>query len=163
TYPFETPLEVLLGGDMTRATVFALFSLLFSTLTFSQASWPAKPLLRDEPLDVQDFSEFGAATALSGSHAMVGAPLVDGHGVVYVFEHQGTKWVQTQRLVARDAAPGNFGSGIVLQDNTALISDTGRNLVYSFEWSNGAFRQTAVLRGGVELFGSALALEGCVA
>jgi hypothetical protein len=148
---------------MTRVTLFALFSLFVSTFAFSQEPWPAKSLNRDEPLDVRNGSGFGAGAALSRGRAMVGAPYEDGHGAVYVYEQHGADWVQTQKLFARDMGPGHFGASIVFKSNTALISDNDRNLVYAFDFINGSFRITAILRGGVELFGSAMALEGCVA
>ena len=148
-----------------RAISVALLLLLVPMFAFSQAQWPAKALVPNEPIDVRLNSAFGSGTALSGGRAMVGAPNTDGHGAVYLFEQRGGSWPQTQKLIAPDVAPGNFGTGIVLKGDTALISDNGRNLVYSFDRVNGtgAYRATAILRGGVELFGSALALEGCTA
>ena len=147
------------------ARAFSLALLLAPTFAFAQAQWPARDLAANEPSEVLTNSAFGAATALSGGRAMVGAPYVDGHGVVYLFQQSGGSWPQAQKLIAPDVAPGNFGTGIVLKGDTALISDNMRNLVYSFDRVNGTgpYRATAILRGGVELFGSALALEGCTA
>jgi hypothetical protein len=148
-----------------RAAPAVLPFLLIPSLVFAQASWPAKQLVPDEPNGARVDSAFGSSTGLSGARAMVGAMNVDGHGAVYVFQQQGGNWLQTQKLVAPDIAPGHFGTGIAFRSNTALISDNGRDLVYSFErvQGTGPFRATAILRGGVELFGSALALEGCTA
>lgn len=70
---------------------------------------------------------FGAAAALSGDTAVVGAPLDDtaggvDAGSVYVFVRVGTTWTQQAKLTASDAAPDDrFGSSVSIEGNTAIV------------------------------------------
>lgn len=80
---------------------------------------------------------FGAALALSGDRALVGAYGHDSssgsnQGSAYVFRRNGTTWSQEQTLVASDAAPSdNFGASVALAGDTALVGapqdDVGTN------------------------------------
>ena len=152
------------ASRVRRAVPAAVLLLVPAFLSAQTTSWPTRELVPNEPVDVRVSSAYGASTAMSAGYAMVGAPNVDGHGAVYVFKQQGGSWPQVQKLVAPDMAAGHFGTGVALTLDTALVSDNGRSLVYIFERSGfGPYRATAILRGGVELFGSALAIEGCTA
>jgi hypothetical protein len=129
-------------------------------------SWPpAISLEPQEPVDVRTEMTLGYAVSLYGSRALVGAPLTDGVGAVYVFQRQSGRWVQTQKLLVPGATEGHFGDLITQDDGTALIADLTKERVYYFERATtGSYRPLAVLRGGSKLqFGDALALEGCVA
>jgi hypothetical protein len=142
--------------------------LLFTAALQAQATWPVKILEPTEPPEVRHSMVFGFDTALRAGHALVGAPATDGHGAAYVFSQQGgsLNWVQTQKLVAPDMAAGTFGDRIDLDADSALISDTTRNLVYYFRRPNPSssplpFRAIGILRGGTEFFGSTVLMEGC--
>jgi hypothetical protein len=128
---------------------------------------PRIPLEPNEPSDVRSGMAFGATVAIGkGGQAFVGAPGTDGHGAVYVFQQQGSKWVRAQKLVAPDMTPTQFGDRLASdQLSGVMISDTQRGRVYWFESDSrtGALRAKAVLTGGVEQFGTAAAVEGCTA
>lgn len=70
---------------------------------------------------------FGAAVALSGDTAVVGAPWDDTisgseAGSAYVFTRSGTVWTQQAKLTAADAAVGDeFGFSVALSGDTAMI------------------------------------------
>jgi hypothetical protein len=55
---------------------------------------------------------FGASVAVSEQHVVVGAPNDQAAGTwtgaAYVFEHDGTQWVEQQKLLAPDPAAGQF-------------------------------------------------------
>lgn len=118
------------GGDWTRA----------ATLTASDAA----------VLDA-----FGFSVGVSGDRVVVGAYLEDdlgtGAGAAYVFERQGTAWVQTQKLLAADGiANDNFGHGVAISGNRIAVSApkhdmplSGAGAVYVFEHDGTAWVQTA--------------------
>jgi hypothetical protein len=142
-----------------------IVSITCASLVHAQTSWPAKPLEPNEPPAVRVGMAFGSAVGVSYGRVLVGAPSTDGHGAAYVFSQQGANWPQTQKLLAPDMGAGTFGDRLDVDLQSALISDTTRNLVYYFEkpdYLASPFRATAILRGGTELFGSTVALDGCV-
>ncbi len=151
-----------------RAFMCALALGAAASLAHAQSNQlPRIPLVPNEPSDVRSGMVFGGTVAIGrGGQAFVGAPYTDGHGAVYVFKQQGAKWLQSQKLVPPDMAPAHFGDRLVTDYlGGALISDTERGRVYWFETdsSTGVLRAKAVLTGGVEQFGSTVAIEGCTA
>jgi FG-GAP repeat len=57
-------------------------------------------------------SEFGSWLAISGDYAVVGAPEeYEGTvrtGAAYIFQRKGTSWLRAEKIIAGDAADGNF-------------------------------------------------------
>lgn len=104
-------------------------------------------------LDAASGDYFGASVAIDGDVAVVGAPDHDSAGAnagaAYVFRRNGGIWVEEQKLVASDAAPGDRlgtrvsigGSVIVLglpeEDNAFM--DNGS--VYVFRYSGSTWNQ----------------------
>jgi hypothetical protein len=69
--------------------------------------------------DVASGDDFGTSVAIYSDWTMVGAPGDDDGGAdagaVYVFERSGTSWINTQKLTAPDAAPGDeFGTALAI-------------------------------------------------
>lgn len=71
---------------------------------------------------------FGAALAVSGDTAVVGAPYADDHGfdsgAAYVFQYDPGEqnWVQLARLTASDAgAAQQFGTSVAVQGDTVVV------------------------------------------
>ncbi|MGD9174639.1 MAG: hypothetical protein PVF29_10785 [Desulfobacterales bacterium] len=67
---------------------------------------------------------FGAAVALHSDTALIGAPLEDSGGAVFVFvrDPDDNSWIRQQKLTASDASPGDaFGNSVSVFGNTALI------------------------------------------
>lgn len=97
--------------------------------------------------------------AVAGDTVLVGAPrsqLVGPNaGAVFVFEKQGTAWLETDVLTASDAADlDEFGSSVTMAGNRALIgslfdddtaSSSGSG--YLFEKQRGTWVEIAKLRG----------------
>lgn len=70
---------------------------------------------------------FGRSVAISGNTAVIGAVGADltttnfNEGAIYVFERNGTSFVQAQKLTASDAAPNyNLGYSVAISNNTIL-------------------------------------------
>nr|MBP6820826.1 putative Ig domain-containing protein [Acidobacteriota bacterium] len=123
---------------------------------------------------------FGAAVALDGNTALVGAyqqtitPSFFTTGAAYVFVRNGTQWTQQQRLLSNDAVDGDrFGVSVALDGDTALIgapnvtiTASGQGAAYIFTRSGTVWTQqprlnldSAQARGG-DQFGNAVALSG---
>ena len=102
---------------------------------------------------------FGTSVAIDGNKIVVGAPNEDlpggatDAGAVYVFEWRGLSWVETQRLVAGDAAQvGHFGYSLAIADGRLVVGacDPGptadREATYLFETNGtGILAQVAKL------------------
>ncbi len=80
--------------------------------------------------DVVVLDDFGISVAISGETAVVGSPYSttaagDNVGSAYVFQRSGTTWSQKQKLVAPDAASGDFlGNAVAVSDNHILVGAT---------------------------------------
>ncbi len=121
-------------------------------------AWTDEALLRSADLAEDD--RFGAAVDIDGVFALVGAPDNDdggnGAGSAYVFEFNGTSWVQRTKLNAFDAAAvDNYGASVALSGNVAVIAarfdddacptladcDSGAVYVYRYNGANWDFEQ----------------------
>ena len=115
---------------------------------------------------------FGDMVAISGSTAVVGAPLKNSStGAAYVFERTGTSWSQQARLTDPDAARGDFfGSSVAISRSAAIVGaprkDSLTGAAYVFErtgteWSQKARLTDRSCRRGrfLRLLGSDLGLH----
>ena len=116
--------------------------------------------------------------ALHGLTALVGGPqaTVDGKfdaGAVYVWQWDGTEWVEQAKLIASDGEQGDqFGWSVALSGNTALVGarsdEVGGNLfagsAYIFRRSGGVWSEQANLTASdavsFDWFGESVAISG---
>jgi uncharacterized protein (TIGR03437 family) len=126
-------------------------------------------------------AQFGAAVALDGDTAIVGAPsytMTPSYadvGVVFIFTRNGATWTQQARLNANDGEDGDaFGRTVALEGDTALIGAPnnaitfgGQGAAYVFTRSGAAQpvwtqrqRLTDVQPGPDDHFGAAVAISG---
>lgn len=75
--------------------------------------WPSNP---------SSFNWFGWSTDLEGDTAVVGAPLGDPQ--VYVFELQGTSWVE-EAILATEDPQSSFGWDVALEGDRLIAGDPG--------------------------------------
>jgi hypothetical protein len=115
--------------------------------------------------DTQPGDDFGAAVAVSGSTAVVGAP-VHGGGRAYLFTGTATGWTQTAEVQGSDPAFGdNFGAAVAISGSTAVVGAPGYSggRAYVFTRTATGWTQTAELKGSDTAqndgFGTALALS----
>ncbi|MGH9840105.1 MAG: FG-GAP repeat protein, partial [Blastocatellia bacterium] len=129
-------------------------------------------------VDAAALDQFGAAVALSGDTAVIGAPLDDLKGVgnqgsVYVFTRSGTSWSLQQKLTASDGVAGDgFGSAVAVSGDTVVVGvfadDIGANAdqgsAYVFTRSGAVWTQqqklTASDGAASHHFGFSVALSG---
>jgi len=116
--------------------------------------------------------------ALDGDTILIGAHRHTvnnelGRGAVYVFERNGSEWIETAKLVALDGEPGDqFGVAVELDGNTAIVGANGdrnpnatQGSVYVFvredgEWSQQARLFSAQSVEGYTGFGERLSIDG---
>jgi hypothetical protein len=119
--------------------------------------------------------DFGAAVALAGDTAAVGAPGRDAPGAadagaVYVFARSGAAWSLQALLVATGAGPGDaFGSALALQGDTLLVGGPqaaagGPGAAWVFVRSGTTWSEQARLAASDaapgDAFGASVALSG---
>lgn len=126
-------------------------------------------------MDGRTGDAFGAALALDGSTAFVGAPDANvngniGEGAVYVFTLGSQGWVQATKIPRPSPLAGaKFGYTVALAGGTALIggnaAQSQNNLVYVFTGSGAAWVPSATLVDGIsgEGFGESVAVAPATA
>ncbi|MCP3914318.1 MAG: hypothetical protein GY711_02045 [bacterium] len=142
-----------------------------SVLLFEQVAgaWTATDEL--VPSDGEHFDWFGAALAVDGDWACIGAPFKAGatpsRGAVYFFERTPMGWEEQFRIANPDPATRLwFGWRVALEGDTALVAarDPDGGAVYVYRHSAGGWTQADLwrhpaLEAGAD-FGQALALAG---
>ncbi len=118
---------------------------------------------------------FGYPAAVEGDVALIGSTGDDGAGIdagaVYVFERFGATWVQTQKLLASDADPGDGFGRVALSGDTALVGAGGDDeagadagAVYVFERDGGVWLERQKLLaaepGAGNGFGAVVSMSG---
>ncbi|MEM9666416.1 MAG: choice-of-anchor B family protein [Bacteroidota bacterium] len=111
---------------------------------------------------------FGAALAVDGNWALVGAPF-QGEGKVYAFQYDGTTWQPAGTLEAANLTAGDrFGTAIAMADGEALVglprASSGIGAVTRFAYDGEAWNEIGRLLpfdGSTQhAFGSAIAMAG---
>jgi MYXO-CTERM domain-containing protein len=113
-----------------------------------------------------DGDRFGAAVAIVGTTAFVGAPSKNPSGAVYVFTQSGTTWSQTGKLATSDTTV-LFGASAAVSGDTAVFGDpynAGGGAAYVFVKSGATWSQQAKLVpstvSGAPEFGASVAIDG---
>jgi len=126
--------------------------------------------------DAQANDQFGVSVALSGNRLVVGAHGEDTAGLnagkVYVYDWNGTAYVEVAQLTASDAQANDyFGRSVALSGNRLVVGahledtaglDAGK--VYAYGWSGTAYIEIAQLTAtdaqASDQFGVSVALSG---
>ncbi len=154
------------GADCGSAYIFR----------FNGTSWVEEQKLTASDAGTGD--EFGISVAVSGDTALVGSNLDDCNagadcGSAYIFQFNGTSWVEGQKLIATDAAAlDHFGISVSLSGATAIVgaawddcmagTSCGSGYVYQFDgttWVEGQ-KLTASDGGAGDRFGHSVSISG---
>jgi hypothetical protein len=121
---------------------------------------------------------FGWSVAISGSTIVVGAwgdkvGANFNQGSAYVFNRQGSSWVETQKLTASDGAPfDEFGWSVAINDSTIVVSSEieaiggntaqGKAYVFNRQGGNWVETQKLIASDGApqDRFGESMAVSG---
>lgn len=122
---------------------------------------------------------FGFAVAAGAGAILIGASLDDddgnASGSLYAFRHDGSSWVEEQKLLPSDGAAGVvFGARVAMSGGVAIVgalgaddqgSDSGAAYVFRQVGSTWVEEQKLLAGGGTadDLFGNAVAIDGDVA
>ncbi len=129
--------------------------------------------------DAEAGDQFGAAAALSGDIAVVGAPLKDfvgeaSHGAAYVFVRSGGSWPEQARFMSSDHTLGDqFGRSVDIDGTTLIVgahladtingADSGAAYIFdrteSFTWPEQQ-KLTAFDGEASDLFGWSVSISG---
>ncbi len=114
--------SVSLSGDV--AVIGTRDSESAYVFNFDGASWNQEQVLVAS--DADPSQDFGRSVAISGDVVVVGAGDDDengiGSGSVFLFRFDGKSWVEEQKLLPDDGAPGDhFGLRVAISGETALI------------------------------------------
>ncbi|MCI0651205.1 MAG: PKD domain-containing protein [Planctomycetes bacterium] len=102
-----------------------LFAGAVHVFRFDGVDWVAEQKLHAQDAALLD--EFGASVAIFGAEIAIGSPYeidnLPGAGAVYVFRHDESDWVQTQKLQSPLAGnAGEFGGTIALGEGLLVIA-----------------------------------------
>ncbi len=126
--------------------------------------------------DIRTYDNFGTAVAVAGDTFVVGATGDDdggdNSGSVYVFQRDGSEWVQIDKLTASDRAAGDrFGNAIATAGGLMIVgarSEDGAAVdsgaAYIFEWVSDHWEEIAKLTASdaaaSDEFGFSVAIDG---
>lgn len=120
-------------------------------------------------------ANFGAAVAIDGERAVIGAPnhgtgTTAGRGAAYVYDWSGTDWVHdAAALVRPDASPPRFGSSVAISGERIAVGAPGTAegvavgavVVYETPSSDGvSIPAVSSVEAGDDLFGASVDLRG---
>jgi MYXO-CTERM domain-containing protein len=128
------------------------------------------------PTDSKAGDHFGAAVAMDGETAIVGAPEADvfgaDSGTAYIFFRGGTLWSQQKKLISPNGAAGDaFGWAVDIEADTAVVgsplddtADADAGAAYSFRRTGVAWNPSGNLvpqgLAADDRFGSSVAMSG---
>ena len=120
--------------------------------------------------DAPEFGGFGTSVAMSGDWAVFGAPNASGiSGAAYVFHHDGTAWVEVQKLAPR-VRSRSFGTSVAMDGPTivvgAYLAGWDRGAAHVFRFVDGSWQEDGVLVASdgeaFDEFGRSVAVSGDV-
>ena len=84
------------------------------------------------PSDGSAYTWFGSAVDISGNTAVIGR-YGDGAGSAYVFEFDGSNWIESAKLEPDDGVAGNnFGGAVAIDGDTIIVGAKDRHEVASY-------------------------------
>ena len=135
--------------------------------TKTATGWKQAAELKGSDTVAGDF--FGYSVALSGSVAVVGAPVALSAGRAYVFTKTAAGWKQIAELKGSDTVAGDyFGYSVVPSGSTAVVGAYGHaksaGRAYVFTKTAAGWKQIAELKGSETVagdeFGNSVAISG---
>ena len=112
---------------------------------------------------------FSSSVAVENNTVMVGARGAEsGSGAVYVFEFDGSAWVQEAKLLGSGDSQASFGKSVAMTNGVAAVGSAHGNLgtgsVHIFQRENGNWEVQSVLTASDadtnDNFGASLAMTG---
>ncbi len=120
-------------------------------------------------LDPDNDDWFGRSVAVENDTVMVGVAAAEsGSGAVYVFEFDGSAWIQEIKLLGTGGAQARFGTSVVLSNGLAAIGAQLENqdagAVFLYQEEKGTWQEQAILTASdanvSDGFGSTISISG---
>lgn len=166
--------DVALSGDAAFVTALGDNNQVGAVYVFrfDGVSWVEEQRLVPTGGELNDF--FGYSVAAHSDVVCVGASGDDDlgadAGAAYIFRHDGTQWVEEQKLTVSDAGDfNNLGKTMSLGDGVVLMGtqDQGFGAVYSFRFDGSTWIEEQKLTSSnaaiVDGFGLSIAMDGDLA
>ena len=140
--------------------------------TRSGSTWTQQAKIAANDAVSNDWFGFSVSISNDGNTAIVGAYVDDnGRGSAYIFTRSGSTWTQQAKLVASDAADGDwFGYSLAISGdgNTAIVGarndDSAKGSAYIYTRTGSTWTQQAKLiasdGAGNDRFGFSVAISG---
>jgi len=144
---------------------------------FDGSSWVEQQKLIASDGETNDY--FGYSVAINSKTALVGADGDDDKGNInsgsaYIFQFNGSDWVQQEKLTASDGAAGDyFGWSVALSEDIALVGAYADNdkgsasgSVYVFSFNGGSWDEYKIIDSdgaAGDNFGWSVAIHGTIA
>ena len=95
---------------------------------YDGANWEQEAKLTAN--DGRTYDYFGSSVSISGENVLIGANADDDNGLesgsVYIFQYNGSNWIQQAKLIANDGTPYDyFGYSVSVSGDHALIGANG--------------------------------------
>ncbi len=166
--------DTIISGA-TGDTEFGLSTGAAYVFQYDGTSWVETQKLLASDASDEDF--FGRMVTMEGTTAVIGAWTADtvvepSAGAVYIFEYDGTSWIETQKLYASDGLYGEgFGSWMSIEGDRLAIgsshgvgneSNTGAVYMFEHDGTSWVEVQKIIASDGAsgDIFGHAVGLSG---
>ncbi len=159
---------VELQGDVAVLTGFTTDTQLGAAYVyrFDGTSWVEEQMLTASDGTMSD--SYGASVAMDGDAIVVGAWSADPLGAAYVYRHDGSAWIEEQKLAPSDSESQFFGTAIDIEDDTVVVGAPGNPLrpgkAYVFEYDGSEWAEEQQLgtldTDGWGEFGISISLDG---
>jgi cyclophilin family peptidyl-prolyl cis-trans isomerase len=122
----EVPLFTVTINDVALQTDFNFdLNVNLKDLSAIAKDWLMEDSSDQDKLTADDGSaadEFGKSVAVDGNYAIVGTPKENDIGAVYIYEYDGTEWLQQIKIASPNGTSGdNFGYSVSLSGNFAAV------------------------------------------
>lgn len=163
--------DVAVEGD--RAVVGQYGASSVDVYLYSGSAWALEQTI--SPTGGSSLAAMGKAVGMSGNRIIAGAPADEPAdlrvGAAYVFEHDGSSWLQIAKLLPTQQEHGmGFGISVSIDGDLAVVGSPAAGdppttgSVHVFEWSGSAWGLTHEITPSspvaYALFGSSVALDG---
>lgn len=123
--------------------------------------------------DGSGLDEFGSAVALDGDRLVVGAPFDDvaaaNSGSIYVYDYDGTNWIETKLSASDGAITDEFGTSVAVSGDRVVSgayrdddNGNGSGSAYVYDWNGTNWNETKILASngsGADRFGYAVGID----
>ena len=116
--------------------------------------------------DGASWDNYGFSTAIEENRIVVGSPQDDDNGdrsgSIYVYDWNGSNWMETKILPSDGDAFFEFGKSVDLEGDRIVAGSPNNQSIYLYDWDGSTWNETKIVPsdGGSNQFGYAVAIDG---